>query len=93
MTSGGGNWRPSGMPGMGTAFRVVQARPSGPGRIALLVFLIILALPLLALAIVAGLVSMAVFLVLAGWNRLFKRATPDWASHDSEGRKGVRVKR
>jgi len=59
----------------------------------MVVFLVILALPLLALALIAGLVSMVVFLVLAGWARLTRGRTPDWSDHDTEGRKGVRVRR
>jgi uncharacterized protein involved in cysteine biosynthesis len=59
----------------------------------MIVFLIVLAIPLLALALIAGILSLVVFLVLSGWARLFARRTPDWAEHDAEGRKGVRVKR
>jgi len=59
----------------------------------MIVFLIIIALPLLLLALIAATVSVAVFLVLSGWNRLFGKRSPDWAQHDTEGRKGVRVRR
>ena len=86
-------FRPSGVPGVQQAFRVVQNQPGPASRIAMIVFLIVLAIPLLALALVAGIVSLAVFLVLSGWTRLFARRTPDWAEHDTEGRKGVRVRR
>jgi len=86
-------FRPSGVPGVQQAFRVVQNQPGPASRIAMIVFLIVLAIPLLALALVAGIVSLAVFLVLSGWARLFARRTPDWAEHDTEGRKGVRVRR
>jgi hypothetical protein len=86
-------FRPGGMPGVQQAFRVVQNQPGTASRIAMIVFLIVLAIPLLALALVAGIISLAVFLVLSGWTRLFARRTPDWAEHDTEGRKGVRVRR
>ncbi|MCH2140996.1 MAG: hypothetical protein MK100_08185 [Phycisphaerales bacterium] len=90
--SGGSSPFGSGFPG-GQVFRMMQSKPSGPSRIAMVVFLVILALPLLLLAFVAGLISLIVFLVLAGWSRLTGRSTPDWRDHDLEGRKGVRVKR
>jgi uncharacterized BrkB/YihY/UPF0761 family membrane protein len=73
--------------------RVWANQPRTPGRIALVVFGIILAIPLLLFILVAMAISVAVFLVLAGWNRLFGRRGPDWSTHDEEGRKGVRVRR
>ena len=95
--SGDGGFQPgfSGgrIPGAGRVFQVIQSRPSAASRIAISIFLLIVALPLLALALVAGIISVAVYLILAGWSRLFSRRTPDWAEHDTEGRKGVRVKR
>ncbi|MDP6312465.1 MAG: hypothetical protein QF781_09975 [Phycisphaerales bacterium] len=74
-------------------FQIIQSRPSRASRVAISVFLLLLALPLLVLALTAGIISMAVYLILAGWGRLFARRTPDWAEHDVEGRKGVKVKR
>jgi hypothetical protein len=74
-------------------FQVIRSRPSRASRVAISVFLLLLALPLLVLALAAGIISIAVYLILAGWARLFARRTPDWAEHDTEGRKGVRVKR
>jgi len=59
----------------------------------MMVFLIIIALPLLLLALIAGIVSAVVFLVLSGWARLTGKRTPDWRDHDTEGRKGVKVRR
>jgi hypothetical protein len=72
---------------------MIQSQPGSASRIALIVFLLIIALPLLLLGLIAATVSLAVFLVLAGWNRLFGKRSPDWAQHDSEGRKGVRIRR
>ena len=79
--------------GASRVFQLIQSRPSPASRAAIFVFLLLLALPLLVLALAAGIISMAVYLILAGWARLFARRTPDWAEHDGEGRKDVRVKR
>ncbi|MCP4757953.1 MAG: hypothetical protein GY894_05975 [Planctomycetes bacterium] len=83
----------TGIPGAGRVFQVIQSQPGSASRIAMIVFLLIIALPLLLLGLIAAAVSVAVFLVLSGWNRLFGKRSPDWAKHDAEGRKGVRVRR
>ena len=84
---------PEGFSRASRVFQIIQSRPSRASRVAISVFLLLLALPLLVLALTAGIISMAVYLILAGWGRLFARRTPDWAEHDVEGRKGVKVKR
>ncbi len=84
---------PGGFPGRDQVFRVLQSRPNTPGRIATMVFLLTLAIPILALALIAGVISVVVFLVLSGWSRLIGSRQPDWAQRDQEGRKGVRVRK
>ena len=89
----GGGFPGMGIPGAARVFQVMQSRPSKAKRVAISVFLLLLALPLLILALAAGIISLGVYLILSGWTRLFASRTPDWAEHDTEGRKGVRVKR
>ena len=89
----GGGFPGMGIPGAARVFQVMQSRPSKAKRVAISVFLLLLALPLLMLALAAGIVSLAVYLILSGWTRLFASRTPDWAVHDTEGRKGGRVDR
>lgn len=89
----GGGFPGVGFPGAARVFQMMQSRPSKAKRVALVVFLLLLALPLLVLALVAGIISLAVYLIFSGWTRIFASRTPDWAEHDTEGRKGVRVKR
>ena len=68
-------------------------QPRTPGRIAMMVFAAVLAIPILLFVLVAATISLIVFLILAGCNRLIGRHGPDWPRHDEEGRKGVRVRR
>ena len=67
---------------------------STPAKIAILVFGIVLLLPILALAIVAGLVASVVFALLFTFARVrFAVRKMFSRSRDNEGRKNVRIKK
>lgn len=82
-----------GMDGSRRVVEVVRSQPNWVTRWAIVAFLLIIALPVLALLLVAGVISLVVFVVLALWARLLGRHMPDWHRHDEEGRENVTVRR
>ena len=75
-------------------------RPSLAARVAGIVFLLVIALPMLALLLCAAVLSAVVFGVLSIWSRLAAALTgarppgpPRTPGQDDTGRKNVRVRR
>ena len=93
---------PFSVPGMAGAAQFVQAmnrRPSVAARIAILVFLAVIALPVLVLIVTAGLLALAVYLVLSLWAKLVEAlggsrsvGPPPRPGEDDDGRRNVRIK-
>ncbi len=93
---------PFSVPGMAGAAQFMQAmnrRPSMAARVAGFVFLAVIAVPVLALIICAGLLALVVYLVLSAWTRLLDAlggsrpaGPPPRPGEDDEGRRNVRIK-
>jgi hypothetical protein len=93
---------PFSIPGMGGAAQFMQAmnrRPSTAARIAGLVFIAVIALPVLAVILSAGLLAFLVYLVLSAWTKLVEAlggnrtpGPPPRPGEDDEGRRNVRIK-
>jgi hypothetical protein len=91
------------MPGAHNAAQFVQGfyrRPSLAARVAGLVFLLVIALPMVALLLCAAILSVVVFGVLSIWSKLVGALTgsrpqglPRTPGQDDAGRKNVRVRR
>ncbi len=69
-------------------WQVVSRQPSWVLRAALITFLLVFAVPIVLLVLVAGIAAAAVFLVVAGFYRVFERLR---SVVRGDGRKNVRV--
>ncbi|MDG2292372.1 MAG: hypothetical protein P8L37_06910 [Phycisphaerales bacterium] len=71
------------------AFRRINRQPNWVLRTAVLVFLLLVGLPILALLLIAAVVATVVFAILAGWNSLLNLLRG--SKKQERRRKNVRV--